>query len=175
MGEVLSLKAGTFISALDIHSEESYEFPYPCFGGNGIRGYSARANSEGDYVLIGRQGAWSGNVQRATGKFHATEHAIVVTPMTELNTSWLYHELKWMNLNQYVSAGAQPGLAVGNLNRLLLPVPTIEEQNRIAKILDRFELLTKDLNVGLPAELAARRKQYEYYRDRLLTFDELVA
>lgn len=77
-----------------------------------------------------------------------------------------------MNLNQYASKSAQPGLAVRNLKQLSIPIPSLEEQNHVADILDKFDALVNDLSSGLPAEIAARRKQYEYYRDRLLTFKE---
>lgn len=77
-----------------------------------------------------------------------------------------------MNLNQYASKSAQPGLAVGNLKQLSIPIPSLEEQTRVAGILDKFNALVNELSSGLPAEIATRRKQYEYYRDRLLTFKE---
>ncbi len=175
MGEVLSLKAGKFISASKIHSEHSDEYPYPCFGGNGLRGHVSESNHEGDYVLIGRQGAWSGNIKRVTGKFYATEHAVVVTPIDDFNISWLFHLLTMMNLNQYVSQGAQPGLAVSTLNKIPIPIPSIKEQERVVSILDKFDALVNDISEGLPAEINARRKQYEYYRTKLLTFEELPA
>ena len=57
----------------------------------------------------------------------------------------------------------------------MIPVPSLDEQKRIVAILDKFDALVNDLSAGLPAELNARRKQYEYYRDRLLTFKELAA
>ena len=77
-----------------------------------------------------------------------------------------------MNLNQYKSAGAQPGLAVKNIAELVAPVPPLDVQNRIVNVLDNFEKICSDLNIGLPAEIEARQKQYEYYRDKLLTFAE---
>lgn len=61
----------------------------------------------------------------------------------------------------------------GRLAKVKVPVPSIEEQVNIALILDKFDALVNDLSVGLPAEMAARRKQYEYYRDQLMTFEEL--
>lgn len=75
-----------------------------------------------------------------------------------------------MNLNQYKSAGAQPGLAVKNIEELLAPVPPLNEQRRIVDILDRFDTLCNDISKGLPVEIDERQKQYEYYRDKLLTF-----
>ena len=77
-----------------------------------------------------------------------------------------------MNLSQYKTAGAQPGLSVNRLNRVRIAVPPMETQHRIAAILDRFDALCHDLTQGLPAEIAARKKQYEYYRDKLLTFQQ---
>ena len=63
---------------------------------------------------------------------------------------------------------------IGNegISQIVIPVPPLEEQRRIVSVLDKFDSLVNDLSIGLPAELAARRKQYEYYRDRLLTFEE---
>lgn len=71
------------------------------------------------------------------------------------------------------TAGGVPSLTQTVLNKVKIPVPPIEEQQRIVDILDRFDALVNDISSGLPAEIAARRKQYEYYRDQLLTFKEL--
>lgn len=89
--------------------------------------------------------------------------------------SWLFHALTAMNLNQFVSRGAQPGLAVSTINNVTIEVPPLHEQTAIGETLDKFDALVNDLSIGLPAELAARRKQYEYYRDKLLTFEEAQA
>lgn len=175
LGELLELKAGKFIAAAEISAERGDTNAYPCFGGNGIRGFVPTWSHEGDRVLIGRQGALSGNVRRANGRFYATEHAVVATPREALDTSWLFHALTSMDLNQYVSKGAQPGLAVSTINAVPIEVPTLQEQIEIGETLDKFDALVNDLSIGLPAELAARRKQYEYYRDKLLTFEEAPA
>ena len=66
------------------------------------------------------------------------------------------------NLNQYKTAGAQPGLSVAKLEKVKIPVPEKEIQDRIAKVLDNFDSICSDLNIGLPAEIEARKKQYEY-------------
>ena len=144
----------------------------PCFGGNGLRGYVQTANQQGDKLLIGRQGALCGNVCYATGEYYATEHAVVVTDKGYFNSRFLYHLLVYKDLNQYKTAGAQPGLSVTRLEAITIPVPGMSIQNKIAHILDRFDTLCNDLTSGLPAEIAARQKQYEYYRDKLLTFEE---
>ncbi|MDR2956843.1 MAG: restriction endonuclease subunit S [Coriobacteriales bacterium] len=173
LGDVSKMAAGTSINRQSISEIQDDEYLYPCFGGNGIRGYTREFNREGDSILIGRQGALCGNVKRATGRFYATEHAVVVDTKEHVDWKWLFHMLEHMNLNQHATKSAQPGLAVSNIEKLTIPIPPLEEQERIVAILDRFDALVNDLTSGLPAEIAARRKQYEYYRDKLLTFREL--
>jgi len=78
-----------------------------------------------------------------------------------------------MNLNQYATGGAQPGLAVSKLEKIPIPIPPIAEQERIVGILDKFDALVNDISIGLPAEIDGRRKQYNYYRGKLLDFKPL--
>jgi type I restriction enzyme S subunit len=174
LGEVCSMKAGKAISSNEISDIRNADFPYPCYGGNGLRGYVKTFNQTSDAPLIGRQGALCGNVCFATGEYYATEHAVVVAHGKYYNARFLYYLLTAMNLNQYKTAGAQPGLSVAKLEKIQVPVPPIEEQERIVAILDRFDALCNDLTSGLPAEIEARQKQYEYYRDKLLTFKEAI-
>nr|WP_305118726.1 restriction endonuclease subunit S [Brucepastera parasyntrophica] len=77
-------------------------------------------------------------------------------------------------LNAMKKGGGVPHITGENIAKLTIPVPPLEEQERIVAILDRFDALVNDITTGLPAEIAARRKQYEYYRDKLLTFKEKV-
>lgn len=171
ISEICVLKAGKTIKASELSDIKDSEHQYPCYGGNGIRGYIAKYSHEGRYAIIGRQGALCGCVNWVEGKFYATEHAVVCTPKTLSDTRFLYFLFTNENLNRYKSQGAQPGLSVANLNNIMLPIPPLSEQQRIVSILDRFEALTTDLQSGLPAEIEARRQQYEYYRNKLLTFE----
>ena len=171
LGEVCEMKAGTHINAADIKDSMDSEYIYPCFGGNGIRGYVKSNSHIGEYPIIGRQGALCGCVNYAQDKFYATEHAVVVKPNKGYSARYLFHMLTFADLNQYKSQGAQPGLAVGNLKTLRYAFPPLAEQKRIADLLDKFEALTTSLSDGIPAEQAAQQKRYEYYRDLLLTFD----
>ena len=125
---------------------------YPVFGGNGLRGYTDKYTNEGNYVLIGRQGALCGNINYASGKFFASEHAVVVYPHDKNeNTTWLGETLRAANLNRLSASAAQPGLAVGILNIQMIPYPPKEIRKRIgvyldeklAKIDERIEVLEK--------------------------------
>ena len=81
----------------------------------------------------------------------------------------------WRQADALVSTGGQPQFNANVLKALRVPLPSLDEQRRIVGILNSFDALTNDLSVGLPAELVARRRQYEFYRDRLLSFKGLSA
>lgn len=130
--DVLVLKAGDFTAASDISAEPTKINIYPCYGGNGIRGYVAEYNQEGEYSLIGRQGALSGNVQYAMGKFKNTEHALLVTPMIQMNSIWLNQLLLNLDFKRYQTGAAQPGLSVKNLQDIQIPMAPIDEQSDLA-------------------------------------------
>lgn len=130
--DVLMFKAGDFTAASDISDEPSETNPYPCYGGNGIRGYVSEYNQDGEYSLVGRQGALSGNVQFAVGKFKNTEHALLVTPIVEMNNTWLNHLLLNLDLKRYQTGAAQPGLSVKNLQEIQIICAPIDQQNQFA-------------------------------------------
>ena len=75
-------------------------------------------------------------------------------------------------MQKNIKGSAQPNLNLKQLNDFIIPLPPLNVQERLAQVLDNFETICTDLNIGLPAEIEARRKQYEYYRDLLLTFAE---
>ena len=160
------LKAGKSISSEDITENES-DNSYPCIGGNGKRGYVSYFSHEGAYPIIGRQGALCGCVNWITGKFYATEHAVVAKGSAFMDQRFLFYLFENANLNQYKTQGAQPGLSVAKLNEVRFIIPPLAEQQRIVGILDVFEESIQNLE----AQLAGREKQYEYYRNKLLTFE----
>jgi type I restriction enzyme S subunit len=144
--QVSAMKAGKFVKSSDILDSQENN-TYPCYGGNGLRGYTTTHTHEGTYSLIGRQGALCGNVQLAKGKFHATEHAVVVTPTNKNDTLWLYYELNRLNLNRFATGQAQPGLSVEVIKQVKTSIPSKQEQEKIALFLTsvdtKIELLTK--------------------------------
>lgn len=142
---IFSMQAGKNVTSVNINDVQSEEFPYPCFGGNGLRGFVKSYNTEGEYPLIGRQGALCGNVNMARGKFWATEHAVVTNGFKMTDTKWQYYFLRGLNLNKYATATAQPGLAVSKIIETLIPLPPLEEQKRIAKKMEEFTPIISEL------------------------------
>ena len=166
ISEFCLLKAGKSISSDDI-TEVKRVNNYPCIGGNGIRGYVPFYSHVGSYPIIGRQRALCGCFNWITGKFYATEHAVVATGKENIDQRFLYYLFENADLNQYKTQGAQPGLSVAKLNDIAFSLPSLEEQSHIVSILDEFEASIKNLE----AQFEAREKQYEYYREKLLTFE----
>ena len=144
IGTIFNLQAGKNIKSSEIYDTPT-EKSYLCYGGNGIRGYTDFYNYDGDYPIIGRQGALCGCINRATGLFYATEHAVCVDTFAETDVSWACYFLTALNLNQYATATAQPGLAVSKINQVLIPVPPLAEQQRIVAKIEELMLIIKAL------------------------------
>ena len=141
LGLACKMRAGKFVSASEIRAQNEPGL-FPCYGGNGLRGYTATFTHSGKYSLIGRQGALCGNVKIGIGQFHATEHAVVVTPENGIKGDWLFFVLDLLNLNQFATGQAQPGLSVDVLEKLLIAVPSQEaEQQKIADCLSSLDEL----------------------------------
>lgn len=142
----------------------------PVYGSGGIMTYVDRSSYDKPTVLIPRKGSL-GNLFYLEEPFWNVD-TIFYTEIDEEQVipKFLYYFLKTAHLEDLNTAGGVPSLTQKVLNKVLIPVPSLEEQQRIVDILDRFDALTSSLSEGLPAELAARRSQYEYYRDQLLSF-----
>ncbi len=112
---------------------EPFAGSYPCFGGNGIRGYVDKYNQDGTFSIVGRQGALCGNINIASGKFYATEHAVVTSLFYGIDFNWSNYILEALQLNKHATGAAQPGLSVANILNVFVPVPPTQEQERIGK------------------------------------------
>lgn len=143
--ELCSLQAGKFITASEIYEKKQKDL-YPCYGGNGLRGFVKNYTHNGTYPLIGRQGALCGNINISEGSFYATEHAVVVTAKKGVNVNWLFYQLVRLNLNQYATGQAQPGLSITVLDKVCSTIPnSLIEQRKIADCLSSIdELITAE-------------------------------
>ena len=130
--DLVIMKSGSNLTSEQIANEGSY----PVYGGNGLRGYYEAYSNEGDYVLVGRQGALCGNINYAFGRFWATDHAVVCYPRRNFSLIWFGETLRSMNLGQYSLSAAQPGLSVDRIREKKMPLPPLSEQQTIASYLD---------------------------------------
>ena len=160
LGDVCSrLSSGKNISASKISDSDVY----PVFGGNGLRGYTDNSNFTGDCAIIGRQGAFCGNVKFFSGQAYMTEHAVVVCGNEKANTRYLSYLLSTMSLGRLSGQSAQPGLAVGTLAKQVIKLPPLPTQQKIAAILssldDKIELNNK-INTNLEQQAGALFKNW---------------
>ncbi len=187
LGEVAEFKYGYTASAAEAGE---YRFlritdinPWGKLSSHGAKYVDGSAAS--DYVvgigdlLMARTGATFGKTMLVTtdepGVFASFLIRIRFNERTVLPAYyWHFAQsgIYWMQARSLVSTGGQQQFNANALRNVDVPVPSHAEQEQIVAILDKFDALVNDLSVGLPAELVARRQQYEYYRDRLLTFEE---
>ena len=142
----------------------------PVYGSGGIMTHINEYAYNKPSVLIPRKGS-IGNLFYVDEPFWTVD-TIYWTKINEnvIRPKFLYYFMTTKDLTKMNMAAGVPSLTQSMLNKIKLPIPPLAEQERIVSILDRFESLTTSLTAGLPAEIAARRKQYEHYRDKLLTF-----
>ncbi|GHR38991.1 anti-codon nuclease masking agent (prrB) [Helicobacter pylori] len=151
---------------------------YPYYGANGIQDYIDSYIFDGDFVLVGEDGSVINKdntpvVNWASGKIWVNNHAHVLQTKNELKLKFLYFYLQTIDVS-YCVAGTPPKINQENLKKITIPIPPLEIQQEIVKILDQFSILTTDLLAGIPAEIEVRKKQYEYYREKLLAFKPLT-
>ena len=143
---------------------------FPVYGSTGIIGHTDFFSYSEECLLVARVGANAGFVHKANGKYDVSDNTLIIKPKSAYNISFAYFQLLSFDFNKIAVGGGQPLITAGQLKKYPIPIPPLSEQERIVSILDRFDALVNDISVGLPAEIEARRKQYEYYRGKLLTF-----
>ena len=160
LGDLLSeFHAGKAIQTENVKNKGAY----PVYGGNGQRGYTDSYNQDGEYLIIGRQGAYCGNVRYNIGKAYLTEHAIVGQAKENHNPIYIALKLSLMKLSQLQGQSAQPGLSVNTLSCISMEMHPKEIQDKIADImlkLDRKIELNKQINDNLEA---MAKQLYNYW------------
>lgn len=154
----------------------------PYYGANNIQDYVDGYTHDGEYTLIAEDGSASlenYSIQYVSGKFWANNHVHVICGKSGVNTRYLYHYLCIVNFMSFLTGGGRAKLTKGKMVEIQIPIPCPENQKKsleiqaeIVRILDTFTELTTELTAELTAELNARKKQYNYYRDQLLSFEE---
>ena len=124
-------------------------------------------------IIVSGNGSQVGHINMYSGKFNAYQRTYVLDGFKFINQTFLYHYMK-AYLKAYIleksKKGSVPYITLPMLQDFLITVPPASKQKEITEILDHFDALCNDLTSGLPSEIEARKKQYEYYRDRLLAF-----
>ena len=145
------------------------------FGGQEPAYYIDKYNHDGEIIVVARSGASAGFVSYWNQKIFVTDGFGYKGKSELITTKFLYYVLKNMEseLNAMKRGAGVPHVSGEMLSGIELPVPSLQEQKNITDILDRFDSLCNDLSAGLPAEIEARQNQYEYYRDKLLSFKEV--
>ncbi len=166
LSQVYDFKYGTGNTIPDVGGD------YPVYGSNGIVGTHNEWNSE-DAPVIGHIGAYAGIINWATGKHFVTYNGVICKKINDnVDPRYAYYLLCNENFLGE-QKGAQPFVSYDALRKPIVKIPDISIQRKIVNILDKFDKLINDISEGLPAEIALRRKQYEYYRNKLLSFEEL--
>lgn len=160
IGEICSrFSSGKSIKA----SQISAEGLYPVYGGNGLRGFTDTFNFDGECSIIGRQGAYCGNVRYFKGKAFMTEHAIVAVVNENHNNGYVSNLLSMMNLAQYQGQSAQPGLSVSTLSKITIKLPDLATQEQCFNVLNLIDQKIQ-INNQINRELESMAKTlYDYW------------
>ena len=143
---------------------------YPVYGSNGVVGTHHEYNSE-DSPVIGHIGAYAGIVNWGKGKHFVTYNGVICKHKSkEVNPQFAYYILLAQDFGSKAKNSSQPFVSYDTLKEPVVLIPSLAEQERIVSILDKFDALTNSITEGLPREIELRQKQYEYYRDLLLSF-----
>lgn len=171
LGEIAHIFRGEYITKNSTHIGN---IPV-ILGGQEPAYYIDKFNHTGEVTVISRSGASAGFVSYWNEPIFITDGFGYEAKNKIINQKYLYFILKNMefSLNKMKRGAGIPHISGESLKQIKIPIPSLEEQERIVAILDSFDSLCNGLTSGLPAEIEARQKQYEYYRDKLLSFKEL--
>lgn len=174
IGEVCKLSAGGDVPKERFSKNKTEEYTVPILsngiGENALYGFTDIAKIKAPCVTVAARGT-IGYCELRNEDFYPVVRLICACPKEELLPAYLKYYLETVKFQ--VPTSGIPQLTVPMLSKYKIPIPTLAEQGRIVAILDKFSAICNDLTSGLPAEIIARQKQYEYYRDKLLTFKEL--
>jgi type I restriction enzyme S subunit len=168
LGEIIILEYGK-----PLKENERDGGCYPVLGSNGKVGSHSSYLIKGPCIIMGRKGSAGAVVWEENNCYPIDTTFFVKQLEDNIVLKYLFYILQIINFGTDKQDGGVPGLNRNNVYKIKIPVPPLAEQERIVTALDKFDALVNDISVGLPAELSARRKQYEYYRDQLLTFKPL--
>ncbi len=171
IGDICDVFTGGEVPMGSIKGNTSFgSFIYPIWGnGKDIYGYATTYQIDKDAVCISSIGANSGAVFFHKAYFTPIIRLKVLIPRNQgISVRYLFYILSFVGFD--VKKSSVPNMNSNEVKQKVIPIPSLVEQQRIVSILDRFDTLTTDLTQGLPAEIEKRRQQYEYYRDKLLTF-----
>lgn len=175
LGEVCKISAGGDAPKDSMSKQKTEKYSVPIIsngiGGNALYGYTDAPKVEEPAVTVAARGT-IGYAEYRDYPFYPIIRLLTAIPKdsTVVNTKYLYYCLQGKQYS--VPMGGIPQLTAPELKKVEIPIPSLDVQNRIVQVLDNFDAICTDLFSGLPAEIEARQKQYEYYRDKLLTFKE---
>ncbi|UTT40475.1 restriction endonuclease subunit S [Glutamicibacter mishrai] len=175
LGNLTRIKTGSAVSKRAIEDNPGQ---YPVINsGREPLGFIGTFNTENDPIGVTSRGAGVGSITWCNEPYFRgnLNYAVTIRDQKTMVVRYLFHALNHLQpeIQGLCTFQGIPALNKSNLEKLLIPVPSIDEQQRIVGFLDQLDSFVNDLSIGLPAELVARRQQYKYYRDKLLTFKEL--
>lgn len=171
LGEIANVSIGEFVHK----NKQSENGMYPVYnGGTSNTGFYDEFNQNEDNIIMSARGANAGFVNKVHTKYWAGNSCYSIDVLDRESINWMYVYYYLKNCQQkFISeqqTGSIPAVSKKQVVSFQIPIPPLAEQERIVAILDKFDALVNDISDGLPAEINARRQQYEYYRDKLLSF-----
>lgn len=175
--EVFNITAGGDVPKNALSPIQTDEFNIPIIsnsmGEKSLYGWTDKSRVNEASITISARGANTGWTNFQNRPIFPIIRLLALTPKIEMNLKYAYYFMKMIENNYKISEAGIPQLTVPMIRDIKIPFPNLTEQNKIANILDKFEILTNSITEGLPKEIAVRQQQFEYYREQLLDFPKL--